>query len=79
MSIRREQEHVSLALTAVVQNPSSYRPLPKRRCNERLQTSLYDLVVFRSRVPPAFDFSPSDSSDGLDRVTLPESGDESSS
>jgi hypothetical protein len=78
MSIRREQEHVSLALTAVVQNPSSYRPLPKRRCNERLQTSLHDLLDFRAGVSPVY-FSPSDSFGRLDVVTLPESGDESSS
>jgi hypothetical protein len=39
MSIRREQEHVSLALSAVVSIPRHIGSLLKRRCNERMQTS----------------------------------------
>jgi hypothetical protein len=46
MSIRREQEHVSLALSAAVSIPRRIGSLPKRRCNKRLQTSRYDLLIF---------------------------------
>jgi hypothetical protein len=47
MSIRREQEHVSLALAAAVSIPRRIGALQKRRYNERLQTSLYDLPISR--------------------------------
>jgi hypothetical protein len=46
MSIRREQEHDSLALTAAVSVLRRIGSLQKRRHNERLQTSLYDLWIF---------------------------------
>jgi hypothetical protein len=51
MSIRHEQEHVSLALTAEVSIPRRIGTLQKRRYDKRLQTSLYDLSIFR--VPAA--------------------------
>jgi hypothetical protein len=53
MSIRREQEHVSLALTAAVSIPRRIGSLQKRRYNERLQTSLYDLSIFRVLAVPS--------------------------
>jgi hypothetical protein len=52
MSIRREQEHVSLALTAAVSIPRRIGSLQKRRYNARLQTSLYDLSISVFRLFP---------------------------
>jgi hypothetical protein len=54
VSIRREQEHISLALTAAVPTRRRIGSLQERRYNERLQTSLNNLSISRVPVFPLF-------------------------
>jgi hypothetical protein len=78
MSIGREQEHISLALAAVVSVVVA-GSLPKRPCNERLQTSLYDLLVFRILAVLLVQLFFVRFTGPIDIATLPESSGESSS